>query len=189
GSRAAEFYLTIDDTIDNLGKGILGLTIACARCHDHKFDPIPTADYYGLYGIFKSTNYAHAGTEIYPHTYGFAAMNPEQGAELKRFEQDLSGLDNRIEDMKAGRIKFATPEEKRAAEQENRERVRKLHQEYPYVVKAYAVSEGQAADARILVRGEPKDPGPTVPRKFPEILGGQKLPPGETGSGRRELAE
>jgi hypothetical protein len=189
GSRAAEFHLTIDDTIDNLGKGILGLTIACARCHDHKFDPIPTADYYGLYGIFKSTNYAHAGTEIYPHTYGFAALNPEQSAELKQFEKDLSGLDNRIEDMKAGRIKFATPEEKRTAEQENRERVRKLHADYPYLAKTYAVSEGQAADARILVRGEPKDPGPTVPRKFPEILGGQKLPPEEKGSGRRELAE
>src|SRR6202043_1232080 len=63
GSRIQEFHLTIDDTIDNLGKGILGLTIACARCHDHKFDPIPTADYYALYGIFKSSNYAHAGTE------------------------------------------------------------------------------------------------------------------------------
>src|SRR5262249_44373772 len=84
GSRAAEFHLTIDDTIDNLGKGILGLTIACARCHDHKFDPIPTADYYGLYGIFKSTSYPHAGTEIYPNTYGFAALNPDQAAELKR---------------------------------------------------------------------------------------------------------
>src|SRR5260370_31192951 len=51
GSRIQEFHLTIDDTIDNLGKGILGLTLGCARCHDHKFDPIPTADYYALYGI------------------------------------------------------------------------------------------------------------------------------------------
>src|SRR5205814_2931513 len=113
GSRIAEFHLTIDDTIDNLGKGILGLTIGCARCHDHKFDPIPTADYYALYGIFKSTNYAHAGTEIYPHTFGFAALNPAQADELKRFETQLSGLDNRIEDIKAGKIKFANDDEKR----------------------------------------------------------------------------
>jgi hypothetical protein len=56
-------HLTIDDTIDALGKSILGLTIACARCHDHKFDPIPAADYYALYGIFASTRYAFPGSE------------------------------------------------------------------------------------------------------------------------------
>ena len=45
----------IDDRIDVVTRGVLGLTAACARCHDHKFDPIPTADYYALYGIFKSS--------------------------------------------------------------------------------------------------------------------------------------
>jgi hypothetical protein len=42
----------IDDQIDVISKGFLGLTISCARCHDHKFDPIPTKDYYSLYGVF-----------------------------------------------------------------------------------------------------------------------------------------
>jgi hypothetical protein len=46
-----------DDRIDTLGRGFLGLTVACARCHDHKFDPIATKDYYGLAGIFASTEY------------------------------------------------------------------------------------------------------------------------------------
>jgi hypothetical protein len=45
----------IDDRIDLVGRGLLGLTIACARCHDHKFDPIPTEDYYSLYGVFASS--------------------------------------------------------------------------------------------------------------------------------------
>ena len=45
----------IDDQIDVTSRAFLGITVACARCHDHKFDPIPTADYYGLAGIFKST--------------------------------------------------------------------------------------------------------------------------------------
>ncbi len=45
----------IDDRIDVVSRGLLGLTVACARCHDHKYDPIPTADYYSLYGIFASS--------------------------------------------------------------------------------------------------------------------------------------
>jgi hypothetical protein len=56
-------YLTIDDTIDNLGKTFLGLSIACARCHDHKYDPIPSRDYYALYGILDSSRYPFAGSE------------------------------------------------------------------------------------------------------------------------------
>lgn len=44
----------IDDRIDVLTRGMLGLTVACSRCHDHKFDPIPTRDYYALYGVFQS---------------------------------------------------------------------------------------------------------------------------------------
>ena len=45
----------VDDQIDVLGRSLLGLTLSCARCHDHKFDPIPTSDYYALAGIFRST--------------------------------------------------------------------------------------------------------------------------------------
>src|SRR5207237_4493987 len=46
----------IDDRIDVVTRGTLGLTVACARCHDHKFDPIPTMDYYSLHGIFASSH-------------------------------------------------------------------------------------------------------------------------------------
>ena len=45
----------INDRIDVVTKGFLGLTVTCARCHDHKFDPIPTKDYYSLHGIFASS--------------------------------------------------------------------------------------------------------------------------------------
>jgi hypothetical protein len=46
----------IDDRIDVVTRGLMGLTVQCARCHDHKYDPVPQADYYSLYGIFASTN-------------------------------------------------------------------------------------------------------------------------------------
>jgi hypothetical protein len=45
----------LDDRIDTVSRGLLGLTVSCARCHDHKYDPIPTADYYSLYGVFASS--------------------------------------------------------------------------------------------------------------------------------------
>ena len=61
-----DMYLTYDDAIDNLGKALLGLSISCARCHDHKYDPVSTRDYYGLYGILASTTFAFPGTELKP---------------------------------------------------------------------------------------------------------------------------
>ncbi|MFN7590025.1 MAG: DUF1549 and DUF1553 domain-containing protein [Planctomycetota bacterium] len=50
----------IDNQLDVLGKAMLGLTVACARCHDHKFDAIGAADYYGLFGVLRSTGYVQA---------------------------------------------------------------------------------------------------------------------------------
>ena len=62
GNRKADsLHMTIEDTIDTLGRGVMGITLRCARCHDHKFDPIPTADYYGIYGIFNSSVYPWMG--------------------------------------------------------------------------------------------------------------------------------
>ncbi len=48
------FPETVDDRIDAVTRGMLGFTVACARCHDHKYDPIPTKDYYSLYGVFSN---------------------------------------------------------------------------------------------------------------------------------------
>lgn len=61
-------YDVIDDQIDVLSKAMLGLTVSCARCHDHKFDPIPTKDYYSLAGIFLSTETRYGGGTKRPKT-------------------------------------------------------------------------------------------------------------------------
>lgn len=57
GEQAKALADEWDDRVDTLTRGVLGLTISCARCHDHKFDPITTADYYALAGIFASSDY------------------------------------------------------------------------------------------------------------------------------------
>ena len=69
-------HLTIADTLDTLGKSVLGLSIGCARCHDHKFDPIPLADYYALYGIFASSRYAFPGSEERHRPENFLPLAP-----------------------------------------------------------------------------------------------------------------
>ncbi|MEM6687799.1 MAG: DUF1549 and DUF1553 domain-containing protein, partial [Planctomycetota bacterium] len=57
GRRFQNRLDTTDDRIDVITRGLLGLTVACARCHDHKFDPIPTKDYYSLFGVIESSRH------------------------------------------------------------------------------------------------------------------------------------
>jgi hypothetical protein len=104
GSRNKEMNLTIDDTIDNLGKTFLGLSASCARCHDHKFDPIPQRDYYALYGIFNSIRYSFPGAEIYPHPAEMVALVSGQEAEkFYKMQKELESLDDRVEFLKVER--------------------------------------------------------------------------------------
>jgi hypothetical protein len=73
----------IDDQIDVVARGFLGLTISCARCHDHKFDPIPTADYYSLYGVFASCIEPLERPRIAPITDAGQPFETEFAAKLK----------------------------------------------------------------------------------------------------------
>jgi hypothetical protein len=61
----------IDDRIDVVSRGLLALTVSCARCHDHKYDPIPTSDYYSLHGVFLRHGGAQ-GTAQHQHSQGNA---------------------------------------------------------------------------------------------------------------------
>lgn len=58
-----DMHLTHEDSIDTIGKAFLGLTLGCARCHDHKYDAVTMKDYYALYGILDSTKFAFPGCE------------------------------------------------------------------------------------------------------------------------------
>ena len=190
GSGAAEFHLTIDDTIDNVGKAMLGLSVACARCHDHKYDPISSRDYYALYGIFSSTTYPFPGTELYPHARDFVALDPGNAIRLKAYQDETSELDHHIRglmDMAEG--KELSKEEREKEIWRMKDRTAMLERDAPTVARLYAVSEGKPEDAKIQLKGDPKKPGDAVPRGFLTALGGATLPPGEKGSGRRELAD
>lgn len=71
----------VDEQIEMIGRGVLGLSVACARCHDHKFDPIPTADYYAIAGILRSTQplYGHGPRGIKATMFHHTEFHPLGG--------------------------------------------------------------------------------------------------------------
>jgi hypothetical protein len=85
----------IDDRIDVLTRGTMGLTVACARCHDHKFDPIPTADYYSLHGVFASS-VEPGGTEM-------PLLEVKQSPAVAEYEKELAKREAEIAKFKRER--------------------------------------------------------------------------------------
>lgn len=202
-------HLTIEDTIDTLGKAVLGLTVACARCHDHKFDPISSADYYALYGIFASSRYPFPGSEEFKRPRDFMPMRPqnevdaiigpfrarlaemearlrENTAAKSSVEKELQGLNR--EDAK-GREALTTKRDRLATARTQLQKDRDAWAAHPPAIElAYAMAEGTTpANVRLQRRGDPKNLGSDVPRRFLEILGGGGPIP--AGSGRRQLAD
>src|SRR5262249_40971237 len=90
----------IDEQIDTVGRAVLGLTISCARCHDHKFDPIPVTDYYALAGIFHSAARG-AGGRNKGGGGGLDYSAPARLLPLGRREGTAGELAQRIEQAKA----------------------------------------------------------------------------------------
>ena len=97
-------HLTIEDTIDTVGKAFLGLSIACARCHDHKYDPISNRDYYALYGILSSTRYAFPGCEAKQQPRDLVPLLPpaEWARTIEPFDRALAELDARLKQSDEG---------------------------------------------------------------------------------------
>ncbi len=201
GSRDGEFHLTLEDTIDNLGRTFLGFSLSCARCHDHKFDPFTTSDYYGLFGIFHSTRYPFPGAEANKVPADFVPLVPQAEIEalLKPHREKLATIDAEIKQLETALNevkKLPDSEEKTTklksandAVAEAKKRRGEILDAMPVINDAYAVAEGKASNARIQVRGDPKRLGEEVPRHFPAVLGGFELPRDFKASGRLELAD
>jgi hypothetical protein len=102
-------HLTHEDGIDTLGKALLGLTLGCARCHDHKYDAVSTRDYYALYGIFASTRFAFPGCEAKQRPRDLVPLLPsaEWDRVVKPYRHKLAGLEGRIRAVTDEQLKHA----------------------------------------------------------------------------------
>ncbi len=95
-------HLTIQDTIDTLGQSVLGLSLGCARCHDHKFDTVSMSDYYALYGIFDSSRYAFPGSEQKQKFRSMVPLLPPEEAvpKWRAFDQRVGAIAVSLEKQK-----------------------------------------------------------------------------------------
>jgi hypothetical protein len=187
------WHLTIEDSIDNFGKAFLGLTMGCARCHDHKFDPLLAEDYYALYGFFSSTRYPWPGIELDRVQRDLVplAMPEEVDKATKERQKKLDALNAAVKKLESDKA----PADKIKAAKKERDDFAKQPLSLDM---AYAVIDGQnepkkrigqVGDVHIQLKGDPEHPGKKVSRHFPLVLGGHTLPTASKGSGRLELAK
>ncbi len=207
-----QFQLDVaDEQIDAVSQGMLGLTVACARCHDHKFDPVPQADYYAMAGIFLSTE-TRFGTPRFVQNNQTAPLimlpekaeatdapppTPQQMEFMKRqLETAKKERDEVTAEAKGGKDRqvFANPKFLRSQAQiailekilgRNDENGKPLH-------FAMGVQDKMLPrDAQLLQRGELDKPQDTIPRGFVQVLApAEKARPQiSQGSGRLELAD
>lgn len=196
----------VDEQIDSLGRSVLGLTLACAKCHDHKFDPIPTRDYYALAGILRSSE-PLAGAWRRHFKKWTQGVQPLAGQQASFTDEDLTELLNaasqrmslngrryraqRAAVQEAGMQK-ASPKELEAfyktrpevMEIENEmERLRSIVEQKNERLNATLPHAATAmrdvpepADCAIRIRGEESQLGEIVPRGFPEVLTTPRTP-------------
>ena len=199
----------IGDQIDVTTKAFLGLTVGCARCHDHKFDPIPTKDYYSLYGVFASSAQPRElptmQTKV-PATTDYANYLAKL-TELRKRETALQEERREFQRSAKGKSKaaIAANTSRRETQQRLQRTAREISREIATLDMTHpgsparanalfdvsAVFPNQRAhDYPGLIRGEAQNRGEVVPRRFLEVLSPdpKKRPEWHSGSGRWELA-
>lgn len=199
----------VDEQIDTVTRSVLGLTVSCARCHDHKFDPIPTTDYYALAGIFTSTENA-SGLRNQMGGAGLAYYVPDQLVRLSGSvppppAETVEKLKAQVaEAKKAWDSIRGTPEGlKRTAsglpvQREFRDKYDKVQAELLSLtdpaqcgLAAHGVRDSKTiADTEVRVRGEAEKLGPVVPRGFLSTFKVPETKPVDVNqSGRLQLAQ
>lgn len=182
----------IADQIDVTTKAFLGLTVACARCHDHKFDPIPTKDYYSLYGVFANSQVPAELPTLAREQVNSEAML-DYIAKSSDVKKQIADAKQQLQEMRRSSDK--DPMKRRELNRKERELHRQLgdvetdHPGSPPRVNAI-FDVPRPRDYPVLVRGEVGHAGVVVPRRFLEILSpdAQHRAEWKKDSGRVELA-
>lgn len=199
----------VDEQIDAVCRSVLALTVSCARCHDHKFDPIPTTDYYALAGIFTSTDncagvrnkMGGGGMDYYDPSMLVkltSELAPPPADKVEKLSAELAEAKKEweaIRDTPEGKEKGPDGVPKQKPFQL---RFQKLQLEYLVLTDPVArghavhgVREGKTiGDTEVRLRGEAEKLGPIVPRGFLNVFdvpGSAKV--NQTQSGRMELAD
>ncbi|MFM7844123.1 MAG: PSD1 and planctomycete cytochrome C domain-containing protein, partial [Planctomycetota bacterium] len=199
----------IDEQIDSTTRVVLGLSVGCARCHDHKFDPIPQSDYYALAGLFQSTETFYGGSSggigtrnrhpsesirlpVQDASSREAVMTPQEIAELKAElqtrQQEL--VEARRAQQAGNNTRGLNPILLEQLVAQIRDRLRNIDASgHPISVCMGVQDRETIRNARILVRGEIDQPAQEVPRGFVQVLGNLPTALPTKSSGRLQLAE
>lgn len=189
-----------DEQLDTTFQAFQGLTVACARCHDHKFDPIPQKDYYALLGIFASTDTYYGTVRVIQSNHPSelitlpAAGNPTLAvgklstARREQIESQIKSVRDRIENVSSGQTAFI----QRIVLQNRITLLQSELAQYDLVGTPKALAMGVkdksfGSGANFYERGELTEPRGRVKRGFPQVLT-TKQPNITYGSGRKELA-
>jgi len=189
-TAAAEFD-DLDDMLSTTSTAFLGLSVGCARCHDHKFDPISQADYYSLLGFLRNIDgYGQQHTGGGGRGTGKITRPLATVSENSRWH---SQREARLKELRQRASQASGTEAKQSAEA----RLKQAEAETPPFDFALAVAENgpKPRPTRILLRGDVQTPGAEVPPAFPRIFAQPTPTPPDrsteaTSTGRRrQLAE
>ncbi len=195
-----------DERVDVITRGFLGLTVACARCHDHKFDPITAEDYYALAGVMANTQLAErplkpdadAGQnalmtvrlDLLDATLRLGYAKEMRGTALKE-KKDATVFDPKIKAIEAKMADLKKREQALDTSGPTANVVRDAGTWVNGDDPAWTVVDykpGQYRNLPVFIRGNPARPGEIVPRRFLGVLSSGEARPFREGSGRRELA-
>lgn len=188
-----------DEQIDTFSQAFLGVTAACARCHDHKFDPIPMKDYYSLAGIFRSTETCYGTIRLIQSNYpsplvtlpGCASdgIAPLSKREREQLERQLKSLKDEFSSM-TGKSKGDVSVIRNRVQTSTLEAKLNLYDDdgAPKKLAMGVREKSRINNSPVFARGEPDKPGEVVQRGVLQVVGNEQ-PAIRNGSGRRELAE